>query len=290
MKNIFFEKKIKEKLIIYSNLVRLNKPTGLLLLIWPSVFAVFMATHFDHNYMLIFKFIIGAFLMRSAGCIINDLVDLKIDKKVSRTKGRALAAGLISRNEAIKILAVLLVLSLALLLTLKLKTIIFGIFCLIPITLYPFMKRITFFPQVFLGFTFNLGVILAFIESHGNIGLNGFIIYLALSLWTMTYDTVYGFLDIKDDLKIGVKSVSIFLDQHFYVYMEFLNVLISILLVVAGLQIQASFIYFLMVVASYFVFIWQKSRLDITDPKSCELVFKSNIIVGFFLLIGAINA
>jgi len=290
MRKISFEKEFKEKITIYCSLIRLNKPVGLLLLIWPCVFAVFMATHFDHNYLLVFKFIIGAFLMRSAGCIINDLVDLNIDKKVTRTKGRALAAGLISRKEAMIVLGVLLAMSLLLLLTLKFKTIIVGLFFLIPVVLYPYMKRITFLPQVFLGFTFNLGVILAFIETHGYVGLNGFIIYFALSLWTISYDTIYGFLDKNDDMKIGVKSTAILLDQQFYTYMEFLNVLISLLLVLAGLQIQANFVYFLMVIASYLIFIWQKSRLDINDIKSCELIFKSNIIVGFFLLIGAMNA
>lgn len=290
MKKFWRNNHTKERFNIYLNLIRLNRPTGLLLLLWPTVFAVFMATHFDHNYLLLLKFVAGAFLMRSAGCIINDLIDIDVDNKVSRTKDRALASGKISKKEAVRVLAILLGLAFLLLLTLKLKTIIYGICCLVPIILYPYMKRITFFPQVFLGFTFNLGIILAYVEALGHVGLNGLLIYLALSIWTISYDTIYGFMDREDDLKIGVKSTSILLGNHFYIYMEFFNVLICLLLVIAGLQIQASLIYFLTIIITYLIFIWQKTRLDITDPKSCELIFKSNIIVGILLLIGAMNA
>ncbi len=285
-----FYTKFTHRMNLYFHLIRLNKPTGFFLLLWPAVFAVFMATHFDHNYTLLFKFIIGAFLMRSAGCIINDLIDIEFDKQVKRTKSRPLAAGLISKKEAMQVLFCLLCLSLLLLTTFKFKTVLYGIFFIIPVVIYPYMKRITFFPQVFLGFTFNLSVILAYIESQGYIGLNGFIIYFALSLWTMSYDTIYGFMDKEDDIKIGVKSTSILLGNNFYIYMEFMNVLICLLLVLAGLQIQAHFIYFLTVIMTYAIFIWQKSRLDINDPQSCELVFRSNIIVGILLLIGSMNA
>jgi 4-hydroxybenzoate polyprenyltransferase len=274
----------------YINLLRLNKPTGLFLLLCPTIFSVLIATHSHPNSWLLFKFILGAILMRSAGCIINDLIDKDIDIQVKRTKNRAIASGIISQKEVYMILGSILFIAFCILITLSIKTIILGCLAIIPIVIYPFLKRITFFPQIFLGFTFNLGTLLAFVEATGRVGSNGWILYLCLSVWTISYDTIYAFQDIEDDIKAGVKSSAIALGDKTPIVLEFLNTLATLLLVLTGIFNHLNFGYFIFVVLILLIFLWQKSRLDINDPKSCELIFNSNFLIAILLVIAGINA
>ena len=273
----------------YLRLIRVDKPAGLILLLCPTILSVLLATADNHNYLLLVKFIFGGFLLRSAGCVINDMIDKKFDKRVARTKNRPLAAGVISTKEAMFVVALLLLFALIILLTLSRKTILLGFFTMIPVIAYPYMKRFSHFPQVFLGLTFNLGVIFAFVETHGSVTLTGWLLFFAMCLWTISYDTIYGFQDIQDDLKIGVKSTSIFFGEQAPLYIDFLNTFAILLLFLVGLRTQAGSGFLFCVGLAFVIFIWQKNRLDVNDPEICTKIFHSHTIVAIILIIAALN-
>jgi len=204
------DKIFPEKINNYLELIRLNKPIGFMLLLWPCWFSlayINLPQHTLINYYLLFLF--GAVIMRSAGCIINDLVDQNIDSKIERTALRPIAAKKISNLHAIIFLIILLTIGLLILLQFKFETILAGLVCTPLIVMYPFMKRITFWPQLFLGIVFNWGIIICSVEFFGTITKEFFIFYLACIFWTIGYDTIYAFQDLKDDIKNKIKSTAV---------------------------------------------------------------------------------
>lgn len=221
--------------------------------------------------------------MRSVGCIFNDIIDRKIDAKVERTKNRPLANKTMAIYEAIALLTILLFISFLILLSFNLLTIYLGISSILLIMLYPFMKRITYWPQLFLGFTFNWGVIIGWTAITNSIDIEMILIYISSVFWTLGYDTVYGYQDISDDKKIGVKSTSILFEKNskniiwsFY-GLNFLIMLISLSLI--GLNLISIFVFLgAILFALYLV-----KKLDITDKNSCALFFSMNKYVGFLV-------
>ena len=221
--------------------------------------------------------------MRSVGCIFNDIIDRKIDAKVERTKNRPLANKTMAIYEAIALLTILLFISFLILLSFHLLTIYLGISSILLIMLYPFMKRITYWPQLFLGFTFNWGVIIGWTAITNSIDIEMILIYISSVFWTLGYDTVYGYQDISDDKKIGVKSTSILFEKNskniiwsFY-GLNFLIMLISLSLI--GLNLISIFVFLgAILFALYLV-----KKLDITDKNSCALFFSMNKYVGFLV-------
>ena len=204
------DKIFPEKINNYLELIRLNKPSGFMLLLWPCWFSlayINLPQHTLITYYLLFLF--GAVVMRSAGCIINDLVDQNIDSKIKRTALRPIAAKKISNLNAIIFLILLLTMGLLILLQFKFETILTGLVCTPLIVMYPFMKRITFWPQLFLGIVFNWGIIICSVEFFGTITKEFFIFYLACVLWTIGYDTIYAFQDLKDDINNKIKSTAV---------------------------------------------------------------------------------
>ncbi len=204
------DKIIPEKINNYLILIRINKPIGFMLLLWPCWFSLayidLPQSSLINYYML---FLAGSVIMRSAGCIINDLVDQNIDLKIKRTASRPIAARTISKLQAFIFLILLLLIGLAILLQFKFHTILIGLSCTPLIILYPFMKRITFWPQLFLGIVFNWGVIITSVEFFGTLTKEFFILYLACIFWTIGYDTIYAFQDLKDDKKNKIKSTAV---------------------------------------------------------------------------------
>jgi 4-hydroxybenzoate polyprenyltransferase len=204
-----------EEIISYLKLSRINNPVGIFLLLLPCFCAIALVVKIlpDPNYFILTKilllFTIGAILMRSAGCVINDLLDAKFDVKVARTKNRPIALGLISKIEALIFLFLLLVFAFIILMQFNLKTIITGILAFFLVLIYPLSKRITYFPQIILGFTFNLGVFMASFTILNDISCGIIILFLIHLVWTIIYDTIYAFQDLEDDLKIGTKSTAI---------------------------------------------------------------------------------
>ncbi len=204
------DKIFPEKINNYLELIRLNKPIGFMLLLWPCWFSlayIELPQQTLITYYLLFLF--GAVIMRSAGCIINDLVDQNIDAKIERTALRPIAAKKISNLHAIILLIILLTIGLLTLLQFKFETILAGLACTPLIVMYPFMKRITFWPQLFLGIVFNWGIIICSVEFFGSITKEFFMLYLACVFWTIGYDTIYAFQDLKDDIKTKIKSTAV---------------------------------------------------------------------------------
>ena len=208
------DKIFPEKIHNYFELIRLNKPIGFMLLLWPCWFSI-AYLEFSEQYLLGYYiiFIIGSVIMRSAGCIINDLIDQDIDSKIERTATRPLTSKKITNFNAIIFLFVLLVIGLLILLQFKTETVLVGFLCTPLIVLYPLMKRITFWPQLFLGIIFNWGVIICSVEFYGTITKEYLILYLACVLWTIGYDTIYAYQDLTDDKKNSIKSTAVLFED-----------------------------------------------------------------------------
>lgn len=273
---------------IYLQLIRIEKPIGFLLLLIPCITSILLAssefTNFPVAEILIFS--LGSILMRGAGCIINDICDKNIDSLVSRTKNRPIASGSVSITHALILLSVILFISFLLLLNLNLLTIGIGIFSLIPVSLYPLMKRITWWPQLFLGITFNLGALMGWTSITGEINFIAILLYIAFIFWTLAYDTIYGLQDKTDDILIGVKSTSIKFYNYSKIFIVFCYlVMISILAFIGSLLKHNVFYNISLLVILLFVML-QLSKLDIDNPKSCKSTFEASFFVGFFLVLG----
>lgn len=269
----------------YSHLIRLTVPTGYLLVFFPAAFGVLLAASKLMDLLYIPILFIGAVLSRGAGCIINDLYDRNLDKRVERTKGRPLASGAVSVKEALILLFVMLVACLAILLSLSKTAIVVGFVAFFLILLYPLMKRLTYFPQTFLGITFNLGCLIGYAAVKDAIEMPAILAYVACAFWTLGYDTIYAFSDIKDDKKVGIKSTAIFFEKRNYrwwikgFYIAFVT-LFGIACIYVGYNISAVMMYFV-----YKMLIGQIQRMDIAKPEICMECFRHNNLVGTAVLI-----
>jgi 4-hydroxybenzoate polyprenyltransferase len=233
-------------------------------------------------------FIAGAFLTRSAGCIINDLYDINIDSKVERTMKRPLAARDISRTEALVALGILLLLAFLLLLILPQKAIVVGVIAILPIAIYPFMKRITDYPQVFLGLTFNLGVLIAWYTVTNSREYVAVLIYISAALWTIGYDTIYAHQDAKDDKKVGIKSMALTYGENSSTIIWNVYKAMLLTLGIAGLNCSMNLFFYLFLAITSYQLNWQVKTLDINDAKNCNERFQSNISAGVIFLIGCL--
>ncbi len=206
---------VLKKITNYLELIRFNKPIGFLLLMWPSWFGLsLLDLEIKTLFYWLLIFLFGSFFMRSAGCIINDIVDRNIDKSVKRTRIRPLASNKISIIEAILLLFIFLFLSLVILLQFNLYSIIFGLMSMPFVILYPFMKRITFWPQIFLGLTFSWGAIIVSTQFYQTVTLQFILLYFACVIWTLGYDTVYAYQDREDDIKQNIKSTAVLFGEN----------------------------------------------------------------------------
>lgn len=273
-------------------ITRLKKPTGSLFLLLPCLIAVFYQGSFDSigdiDLNLITTLVIGSFVMRSAGCIINDLLDINFDKRVVRTKDRPLASGDMTKTQAIFILVVLLVMGLFILLQFHLYAIYCGIASLFLVILYPLMKRVTFFPQLFLGIVFNIGFILVLLHIQKDLYLDDYLIYFALILITFVYDTVYGFQDIDDDIKIGVKSSSIALRNNVRMKLNSIIMVVFTILIYIGYVGNYSYYYFMLSLLFFVTSFSLIIRCDYQNSNDCYELFKIFLVLEMVMLIAFI--
>ncbi len=274
---------------IFINLTRLNRPIGYLLLFWPCSWGLAYAYSLNKNieifllYIILFFF--GAVLMRSAGCIVNDIVDRKLDKKVKRTKSRPLASNLISVKKAFLYVGILCGLAFFILIQFNFLTILLGLASMSLAFSYPFMKRITYWPQLFLGLTFNWGIIMAWTSITNHLSLDIFVVYLAAIFWTLGYDTIYGAQDIVDDEIIGVKSTSIKFKSMLKKFV-FLCYSISMIILFVFFHNSLNSIYFVIpLLAFYASLFYQIYIFDKRKPKTCMQAFKINNFSGFYLFL-----
>mgnify|MGYP001181792036 CR=1 FL=1 len=276
------------QLRLFIELTRLERPIGYMLLFWPCAWGLTVAYDFskDKNIYFIYLllFFAGAMLMRSAGCIINDIADRKFDKKVLRTKNRPIASGKISVKLGLIYASGLCLLALFVLLNFNLFTIIIALGSMPLAFAYPFMKRITYWPQFFLGITFNYGLILGWSSINNDISTIPLLFYFGAIFWTLGYDTIYGFQDIKDDEIIGLKSTSIKFKKIPYIFLYMSYSIFFISLIALGHLMNFNIYYYISLIIIFFqLFFIQLKKLDIKSPKNCLQIFKSNNYLGFLI-------
>ena len=278
---------------LFLELTRLKRPIGYMLLFWPCAWGLTLAYDFTKDLKLyffyLFLFLLGSILMRSAGCIINDVVDKEIDKKVQRTKNRPIASGKVPVRLALIYSLILCLIALLVLINFNNLTIILA-FCSMPLAFsYPLMKRYTYWPQLFLGITFNYGLILGWTSIENSINLIPIILYFGAIFWTLGYDTIYGFQDIKDDEIIGLKSTSIKFKNNPFYFLFLCYTIFSFSLIIIGIQMGFNKFYYIYLTIIFFqMFYLQLKNLEIKNANSCFNVFKSNNILGALVLIGLI--
>jgi len=275
---------------LFIELTRLDKPIGYMLLFWPCLWGLTVAYNFNQDLKLFlfysFLFFTGSVLMRSAGCIVNDIVDRNFDKKVERTKNRPIASGKISVFNASIYVIILCSLALLVLINFNHLTIILAIASMPLAFTYPLMKRFTYWPQLFLGITFNYGLVLGWTSVQENLSLIPIIFYLGAIFWTLGYDTIYGYQDIKDDEIIGVKSTSIKYKKNpkKLLYLCYSITILSLIFV--GIYMKFNLIYFLSIIIVFFhLFILQINKLNINKPNICLNIFKSNNFIGLLIFL-----
>ena len=278
---------------LFLELTRLKRPIGYMLLFWPCGWGLTLAFDFSEDYgkylFFLILFLLGAILMRSAGCIINDIADRKFDKEVSRTRDRPIASGKISVRLGFFYSVVLCILAFFVLLNFNYFT-IFAALVSMPLAFkYPFMKRFTYWPQLFLGITFNYGLLLGWSSINNNLDLTPIIFYLGAIFWTLGYDTIYGFQDIKDDEIIGLKSTSIKFKSDPKTFLKIgYSIFIISLIVIGYLMSLNKFFYIFIGLTFLQMFFLQIKKLDINDPLNCLQIFKSNNNLGLLILISLI--
>ena len=274
---------------LFIELTRLRKPIGYMLLFWPCIWGLTLAYDFNQSLTTYFKFsllfLCGSVLMRSAGCIVNDIADRNYDAKVERTKNRPIASGKISVLRASIYSLVLCGLAFLVLINFNMFTILMALISMPLAFTYPLMKRLTYWPQLFLGITFNYGLVLAWISITNEISSIPILFYIGAIFWTLGYDTIYGFQDIKDDEIIGVKSTSIKFknDPKKFLYVCYFLFIISIFIV--GILMKFGIFYFLF---SFIPFLhlhfFQIKKLNFNSPENCLSKFKSNNFLGLLIL------
>ena len=275
---------------LFIDLIRLKKPIGYMLLFWPCAWGLTLAYDFSDNlniyifYLLLF--FLGSLFMRSAGCIINDIFDKEFDKKVRRTKNRPIASGKVSVFLGLIYAAILCFLAFLVLINFNFFTILVALGSMPLAFTYPLMKRFTYWPQLFLGITFNYGLILGWSSIFGEISLIPLLFYLGAIFWTLAYDTIYGFQDIKDDEIIGLKSTSIKFKDIPYTFLILCYSLFFVSLMIVGLLMKLNnYFYIMSVLVFSHLFLYQIKNLDIKNSNVCLEKFKSNNFLGFFVLI-----
>ena len=277
------------KILSFINLLRLNRPIGIFLLLWPTLWALWLSSNGVPDLRILVIFILGVILTRSLGCAVNDLIDRNIDSKVARTKNRPLATGQISVNEVLCLITILGILALYLVFQLNTYAIKIACIALLFIFLYPFTKRFLPIPQVFLGITFGFSILMVFASIQSQITFDAWLLFAANAFWVLAYDSHYGIVDSIDDKKIKVMSAPLTFGKSTMKIIGSCYLATFISLFIIGTTSSYSLLYFVALsVAFLLAFIsWKKSLLF--DPKANFNAFISNNYVGFFIFIGFLS-
>ena len=275
---------------LFIELTRLNRPIGYMLLFWPCLWGLTIAYDFNSQlekfYFYSLLFLLGSMLMRSAGCIVNDIVDKNFDKKVERTKNRPIASGKVSVKLAIIYSFILCGLAFLVLINFNKFTILMALLSMPLAFTYPLMKRFTYWPQLFLGITFNYGLVLAWISINNSINLVPIIFYFGAIFWTLGYDTIYGYQDIKDDEIIGVKSTSIKFKNNPKRFISLCYIFFFLSLILVGFLMNFKVLYFISLIITFFhLGFYQIKNLEVLNPNVCLVKFKSNNLLGLIVFI-----
>ncbi len=273
------------KLSAYIALTRIDRPVGIYLVLWPALWALWFASEGLPELHLLVVFILGAILMRSAGCVINDYADRNFDGHVERTCNRPLATGALSAKQALTFFVILCLIAFGLVLTLNQFTIWLSIGALVLATLYPFMKRHTYWPQAFLGAAFAWAVPMAFAAVQNTLPNALWFIFIATLIWSLIYDTAYAVTDKKDDLKVGIKSTAILFGDKLLYWMAFFKVMMLSLLVMAGNAFEMGLIYYIGLAITALWFAYDLKRLALNNEQVAFKVFIQNHWIGVIILV-----
>lgn len=277
---------LREKLSAYWRLMRMDRPIGTLLLLWPTLWALWLAAQGQPNWPVLLVFVLGVVVMRAAGCVINDYADRHFDGHVKRTANRPLPSGDVRPSEARWLFVALVALAFALVLTLNSLTIVLSLVALALAAVYPFMKRFTHLPQLVLGVAFGWSIPMAFAAQMNLLPLSCWLLLLANICWTVAYDTQYAMVDRDDDLRIGIKSTAILFGRFDKLIIGLLQLATLLLLVLVGVLSQLGSLYYWSLLACAALFVYQQQLLKERERDACFQAFLNNNYVGMVLFCG----
>lgn len=272
----------------YWLLMRFHRPIGILLLLWPMFWALWVASKGEPNILVFIVFTLGVVLMRAAGCIINDYADRKVDPHVARTKDRPIARGDVHPKEALQLFFVLLIVAFLLVLTMNTMTIMLSFGAVFLAILYPFMKRYTHLPQVFLGAAFGWAVPMVYAAQTETLPPVAGLLFLATIIWAMVYDTMYAMVDREDDLKIGVKSTAVLFGELDKLLIGFFQVLLIVTLLLIGQKAELGLFYYLGVLSAVIFSLYQQYLIKERIPAKCMAAFLNNNWLGLVLFVSIV--
>ncbi len=277
---------IRERLKRYIVLTRLNKPIGVLLLLWPTLWALWIAADGKPSIHLILVFVLGTFLSRSAGCVMNDYADRNFDGNVERTKNRPLATREVSTKEALLVALAMLVVAFLLVLSTNQLTVLLSLFAIPIAIIYPYMKRHTYLPQFYLGIAFSWGIPMAFAAQTGAVPNIAWLLFIANLLWAVVFDTIYAMVDREHDLVVGIKSTAILFDDADKLIIGIIQAMVLIVLLIIGNQLELNWLYYTFILIAAGFSIYQQYLIKDRIPDKCFQAFLNNNWFGASVFLG----
>ncbi len=277
---------VKDRLIQYHYLIRLDKPVGILLLLWPVLWALWIAAEGPPDFVVLIIFILGVVIMRSAGCVMNDLADRDLDRHIQRTQDRPVTSGKVKPLEAMGLTLLLLVFAVILVLNLNSLTFKLSFVAALLAAIYPFMKRVTYLPQVFLGLAFAWAVPMAFAAQTNSVPEAAWLLFITTVLWAVVYDTMYAMVDKQDDLKVGVKSTAILFDDADRVIIGFIQLMILSSQILIGTKLELGHYYYAGIGLASLLFVYQQYLIKDRIPERCFRAFLNNQWYGMVIFAG----
>lgn len=277
---------IRERLQQYVYLMRLDKPIGIMLLLWPTLWALWLAGHGKPAVKIFIIFVAGVILMRSAGCVINDFSDRHLDAFVKRTQTRPLVTGKVSPLEALSLAFLLSLFAFLLVLQCNLLTIGLAFIGAGLAIVYPLLKRVTHLPQLGLGAAFSWGIPMSFAAQVGELNMQVWFLFFTAMIWPLIYDSMYAMIDRDDDIKIGIKSTAILFDAKDRLIIGLLQALFVVMLTIVGLMFRLHIIYYFSLLCVCLLFVYQQWLIKDRDVKKCFTAFLNNNLIGFIIFVG----
>lgn len=281
--------KILERLHVYTRLMRVEKPIGTLLLLWPTLWALMIAGSGKPDFLIVCMLTLGTFFMRSAGCVINDFADRKVDGQVKRTKNRPFATQAVTEKEAYCLTIFLVVCAAMCLLPLNRLTVLMSLLALFLAMTYPFTKRFLSLPQAYLGLAFSFGIPMAFAAELGTVPALAWLLFVANVMWTIAYDTIYAIVDKEDDLLLGMKTSAITFGRFDVFFVMVFHILFLLLLIILGWLLEFNWFYYLSLLAVLSLQLKQLQEIRHRDRQQCFQAFLENNTIGYVILLGLIG-